>query len=1200
MSVGSASAEEIPLPPGFRRVDWPGGQSTQAGSKHIIFAVDNLLQRSVVIAALRAPDDSEQRGLALAEAQRLALVCDHPNIITIHSATLAGDWLLLVNQYAPGGDLRRLLGSGPMTLARAVRLARQIADALHHAHQHQIVHRDLKPENVLLNEMFDAQLADFGIAVRADAAVIHGETVGTPGYMAPEQIRGTGSAAGDLYSFGCVLFELLTQRPVFHSSNSFELMRRHLSDVPEAPARINPRVPALLSDLCLQLLAKAPEQRPATAAAVAERLAQFQSDARSVAPRRPAPGAVAHVHEAPRLLGRDAEMADFGQRLDALQALGRGGVVLIEGPPGAGKSRLAEALEPLAQAVNATLLLGRGLEGVKLPFLPFIEALRPLRGALTSDGAGDRLQGLLAGAGTATRGAGAADVSRETLLIELDDALRVVAMQRPLVLVIDDLHWADESSLALFQQLAVALAAAPMALPILLVGTLRPVLDEAPAQRGVVRLLQRLQRYPAVRHLPLPPLEVGDVRTLVEALTGSRCSARLAARIADLTLGNPLHTRELVAHLARRELLQMRGGFLVGTAAANDLDLPQSLAGLVAERLQELTDSTRRVLSVAACMAGEWSLEQLAELLHETPRATFAALDEAEQGGFVRGQQHRYVFLHPLMRAAFYSRLSDSSRRIWHFDIAQQLTRVTAPEQRKQRELAIGQHLLLAGEVAPLDMRLTALVRAVDCAYEQFAWDQAASFAGAALALGTGQPPAWIARLQQLAGDALHQAGEPRAGLKHWLAAAQYYRQQGDVERLAAVLTDMYRAAHNFGFLDQLQDWQPRHLEDAAARAAVAAPHVGAEAFDVLCTLALAEGRLDAAEEYLNRGLQLLGDANAERITRSRMGSTAFVLALRRSDARAAEAALHVALADAEAVDHAPTIARSRQRLPVAQLLLGNLPEAARNAALGLTNSRVIATTGEHGITYSALAAVHVLRGEFQLAVDAGEAALELLCTTSYSQAAAHSLPVLIAAYAHQGQFADARRVARLMTDSSGVIDPPLPFAALRAEHELLLDALEHGGAGVTVRTRAVPERPIDFLRLSRYGIALEAHSLGAACDGVEHCVAAFTLALRNQIAFTLGWTGYVPRWLAVARLRARGDPAEAVLLLDACRRQAEVVDARFEVARCLLDLAVAHIAAGQPALARAARDAAIARFDAMHAAAWVVAAERLTGDVQA
>ena len=1188
----ASANDEVPLPPGFRRVEWPGGQSSQAGSKQIIFAVDNLLQRNVVIAALRAPDDSEQRLLALAEAQRLAQVCDHPNIITIHSAMLSGDWLLLVNQYAAGGDLRRLLTSGPMTLARAVRLAQQMIDALRHAHKHQIIHRDLKPENVLLNDMFEVQLADFGIAIRADAVMPEDQTVGTPGYMAPEQIRGVSGAAADLYSFGCVLFELLTQRPVFQSDNSFELLRRHLSDVPTAPSAINPRVPSALSDLCVQLLAKTPAARPASAVEVLERLTDFQRAARAFTARR-TPGAQTAITTAQRLLGRASELAQIAQRSGALQSLGTGGVVLIDGTLGAGKSRFVEELEPYAQSAGATLLLGRCLEGVKLPFLPFIEALRPLRGALNSDGPGDRLQRLLSSTGTTTQRGSTARASRETLLIELDGALRVVAAQRPLVLVIDDLHWADESSLALFQQLGVALAASPTSLPLLLIGTLRPVLDAGPAQRGLSNLLQRLRRYANVLELSLPALDVSAVRQLVEDLTGSPCSERLAAQVSDMTLGNPLHARELVSHLSRHNLLQMRGGFLLAAGNADDLALPQGLAALVAERLDSLTDTARRVLSVAACIAGQWSLEQLALLLHETPRATHVALDEAEQAGIIRGQRGDYTFVHPLMRAALYGRLSDSSRRVWHYDIARQLADGAQSNGDESVDLAIAQHLLLAGDIAPLSRRLQALDAAASLAFDQFAWEQAAGFAEAVLVIGASQPADWIARLQQLAGDALHQAGEARAALPHWRNAAHYYREQGDAVRLAAVLGSMFRAGSSFGFLQQLRDGLPEELERVANQAALTAPEVAAQAFDALGIMALGDGHPDVAERFIERGARLLGESRTEKISRARMYGSSFVVALQRGRPRDAVIALRAGLADAEGAEHAPTIVRQLQRLPVPLVLLGDLSAAAEIGTQALQRSSVIATTGEHSITQSAMAALHVLRGDFQLAVEAGEAALELLCTTSYTQAAAYLLPVLLAAYAHQGRFVDARRVARLLSDGDGVLDPPLRLTQLHQEHEALLIALEQGGSGRSVVTRPVPERAIDFLRLGRYGVAMETVSLGAACDGVAHCLAAFDMALRNDIAFTLGWTGYVPRWLALARWRVRGDAAEAVLLLDACRTQTELIGAKFETARCTFDLAVAHQACGHALLARAARDAAHAQFDALGAYAWVRVMER-------
>ena len=204
--------------------------------------------------------------------------------------------------YVEGESLRQHLDRvGQLPLAEAVRLLREIADALIYAHRRMIIHRDLKPANILL-EQGHALIIDFGIAKALSAAAEEhsgtgltstGLVVGTPTYMAPEQAAGDPlDHRVDLYALGCLAYELLAGRPPFRGRSSQELIAAHLADPPLPVTALRPGTPAVLADLVMRLLAKRREERPESA----EEVVRVLGDAHGRGPRgvgagaRPAPG----------------------------------------------------------------------------------------------------------------------------------------------------------------------------------------------------------------------------------------------------------------------------------------------------------------------------------------------------------------------------------------------------------------------------------------------------------------------------------------------------------------------------------------------------------------------------------------------------------------------------------------------------------------------------------------------------------------------------------------------------------------------------------------------------------------------------------------------------------------------------------------------------------------------------------------------
>ena len=209
---------------------------------------------------------------------RIEAGLQHPHILPLHDSGEAAGFLYYVMPFVAGESLRqRLAREGRLSLADAIRIGSNVADALAYAHAHGVVHRDIKPENILLSNGH-ALVADFGIAKAVEAAgdsklTETGWGMGTPAYMSPEQIVGEPvDGRSDIYGLGCVVYEMLTGHPPFPADNARAMFTRHQVDPPPPISAERPEIPAHVQDAVLTALAKLPGDRFTTASEFIERL----------------------------------------------------------------------------------------------------------------------------------------------------------------------------------------------------------------------------------------------------------------------------------------------------------------------------------------------------------------------------------------------------------------------------------------------------------------------------------------------------------------------------------------------------------------------------------------------------------------------------------------------------------------------------------------------------------------------------------------------------------------------------------------------------------------------------------------------------------------------------------------------------------------------------------------------------------------
>jgi len=285
-----------PEPPDARSPQIPG-YDVQAmlgrGGMGIVYKARHLrLNRLVALKMLPACAyaGSEERQRFLREAEAVAGL-RHANIVQVHDVSDHEGLPYFTMEYVEGGSLAQRLSGTPHPARQAAALLTTLAEAVQVAHQAGIVHRDLKPANILLTADGTPKIADFGLARHFDGGpvlTLSGARVGTPSYMAPEQVIGkvgTIGPATDIYALGAVLYEMLTGRPPFRGETATETERQVIAAEPVPPARLNPKVPRDLETICLKCLHKDPQRRYASAAALADDLRRY-GEGRPIQARR--------------------------------------------------------------------------------------------------------------------------------------------------------------------------------------------------------------------------------------------------------------------------------------------------------------------------------------------------------------------------------------------------------------------------------------------------------------------------------------------------------------------------------------------------------------------------------------------------------------------------------------------------------------------------------------------------------------------------------------------------------------------------------------------------------------------------------------------------------------------------------------------------------------------------------------------------
>jgi predicted ATPase len=787
----------------------------EGARKRVYLAHDTSLDSDVAVAVVKTEGlDADGLIRVRREAQAMGRLRDHPHIVPVFDIGQEGGQPYIVSQLLDGGSVDerlRELETHKLPIDEVLRIALQIAQALEHAHSIGIVHRDLKPGNVWLARDGTAKLGDFGLAVALDQSRLtqEGMLVGTVAYMPPEQAMGrTLDTRSDLYALGAMLYEMVAGRPPFLGDDAVAVISQHVSTPPVAPSWHNHEVPPALEALIQQLLAKDPAARPQRASEVVEVLRRIEQ-APAEAPAPPAAtGRAADTRRRAawgRFVGRRDELEQLKEALEDALA-GRGSLAMLVGEPGIGKTRLAEEFTVYARLRGAQVLSGRSYEGsVEVAYFPFVEAFRSyvrarpdtdLRREL-GEGAPDvanlvseirqrfpdlpsppPLQG---------------DAERQRLFGSITEFLRAATAAGPLVLHLDDLHWADKPSLLLLRHLARHLAGERL----LILGSYRDV--ELDRTHPLAEVLGALRRETTFRRILLRGLPTDDVVAYLTALADEEpdpavqaARRALAQALHRETEGNPFFIGEVLSHLVESGKLYWDGShWRTNVTSTSELGIPEGVREVVGRRLSALSEACNRMLTVASAMPAGFSWEMLRATVEGEEPALLDALEEALAARLVRERAGAhgagYEFTHALIRQTLYEELSAPRRVLLHRRIGERLEALHGSDAGPHlAELA--HHFFQAAPGGDVDKAVDYAMRAGERAVSVAAFEEATSHferAAQALELHAGRGSERACRVRLALAEVHARTGAIDLARAEAGRAAELARALGSAELLA-------------------------------------------------------------------------------------------------------------------------------------------------------------------------------------------------------------------------------------------------------------------------------------------------------------------------------------------------------------------------------------------------------------------------------
>lgn len=656
---------------------------------------------------------------------------DIPGIIRPLELKVFDDSVILISEGFDGRPLKEIIATRHFPVTDFLKIAVRISGILQNIHSKKIIHGGIRPSNIFVNwESFEAKINPdiLSISPAPYAAASEFFEDALP-YISPEKtgrINCSIDFRADLYSLGIVFFEMLAGRPPFKAEDPLELIHCHIAMAPQPLSELRGDIPLPVSKIVMKLLAKEPGNRYKTARKVLDDinmcLNQLKATGR-IECFEPGLETGRELFLCDRLYGRGKEMAMLRDGLHRA-SLGSVEIMLITGPMGVGKTSLANEIRRFDG--SQFVISGKFDEFYShVPYSAITTALQELtRRLLCEDEKTMRIWAEKILKAIGPNGSVLIDImpQLEKLIgkqppvpkigpIETQNRFNLVFEQfvgifsqkeHPLVMFLDDLQWADPSSLRLIQSM--------LARPggcLLIVGAYRD--DEVDSSHPLTSAIEKIKADKiAVKKIPLSPLSLEDIRQLVADIFGCDEEERtsVANLISNNTRGNPLFVNQVL-----RQVIEESSGLSISSAdalyaAILQTDIGKTTAGVsvftveaMAKRIGKLPEDTQQILKLASCLRDSFDLKSLSGINGKTPEETANALYAPVTKGIIMPietvipNSQCYKFSHDWHREAIYSMIPEDQKKSIHMEIARFLLKTEGKDAHGARFFDIVNHI---------------------------------------------------------------------------------------------------------------------------------------------------------------------------------------------------------------------------------------------------------------------------------------------------------------------------------------------------------------------------------------------------------------------------------------------------------------------------------------------------------------------------
>jgi len=778
------------------------------GGKGVVYkARDTVLNRVVAIKMLKSVVTTEEAySRFMREAQAVAKL-NHPNIVSIYDIGKEDDKQFFVLEFVDGMSLHELMATypeGKCDIQTALRMGIDVCNALHYAHFQGVLHRDIKPENILITQEGIAKLMDFGLAKMLGEPSItqEGVIVGTVAYVAPEIALGkSADARSDLYSFGAVLYETVTGKPPFSGEDPVKIIFSHIHDYPVSPNRLNPKVPQALADCIMKLLEKEPEKRYQTAEEllrvlrdIAESFLRevFVPSHKPIVVPSPRPSMVRET----RLIDRVEEMGLLREAVDRA-VRGEGGLAFLHGEAGIGKTRLTKELGAYAHLRGMQVLYGRcpalfRMDGVP-PYILWNEVIKNYLEFCTSEQL-YKVIGYYPGEvcklvpeikqklGTIPPSISISPESERNRLFEaVSQFVTNISKETPLLVVLDDLQWTDQSSLLLLHYLARGVYRESL----LLLGAYRETdIDE---RHPLPPVLRELNRERLLQSVPLKHMSFDDVSEMIkQILEQDDVPREFCELVYGKTRGNPFFVEEVIKSLKEEEIIyREKGKWKI--KEVSKIEFPETVKSVIKARISRLDDDCQNVLTMASFIGNDFSFEALCGVTSIEEDKLLELMEKMLKTGLVKEKVIRgedvYSFADITIRDVVHEEVSHLRHKKLHGVVGSALEKAYANKIDEHfGELAL--HFLESGDK---NKALEYFLKAGEKAVKIYANNEAVSYFQSALRLLEEKEGEFRekGRVLGMLGDVKALVGELEACMKCWSDALLLWKQLGDKEKVS-------------------------------------------------------------------------------------------------------------------------------------------------------------------------------------------------------------------------------------------------------------------------------------------------------------------------------------------------------------------------------------------------------------------------------